>query len=200
MPQINADGVKRNFYPGDKLPLWHEELEPQSSLLDILAAGNPDPMVQWICSPASHSPLWNFLLYDLFKILSGEFEIVPAGTPKCLFSSYYYHALVNSCSADCDRCSELRLVIRVKWLAVYCDENTALWSAQRSYKVMRNCIWLYGCCVWAYWYAVSVMPSPLAVIWWGAFWLNMTLKIWKSLSGAGQLCWVCSCSVSARPE
>ena len=46
MPQINADGVKRNFYPGDKLPLWHEELEPQSSLLDILAAGNPDPMVQ----------------------------------------------------------------------------------------------------------------------------------------------------------
>jgi len=46
MPQINADGVKRNFYPGDKLPLWHEELEPQNSLLDILAAGNPDPMVQ----------------------------------------------------------------------------------------------------------------------------------------------------------
>lgn len=44
--QINADGVKRNFYPGDKLPLWHEEMEPHNSLLDILAAGNPDPMVQ----------------------------------------------------------------------------------------------------------------------------------------------------------
>nr|CAB3492991.1 unnamed protein product [Digitaria exilis] len=43
---INADGVKRNFYPGDKLPLWHEELEPHNSLLDILAAGNPDPMMQ----------------------------------------------------------------------------------------------------------------------------------------------------------
>jgi hypothetical protein len=46
MLQINADGVKRNFYPGDQLPLWHEELEPHNSLLDILAAGNPDPMVQ----------------------------------------------------------------------------------------------------------------------------------------------------------
>jgi 20S proteasome subunit beta 1 len=44
--QINADGVKRNFYPGDKLPLWHDELEPHNSLLDILAAGNPDLMVQ----------------------------------------------------------------------------------------------------------------------------------------------------------
>ena len=44
--QINADGVKRNFYPGDKLPLWHEEMEPHNSLLDILAAGNPDPTVQ----------------------------------------------------------------------------------------------------------------------------------------------------------
>ncbi|XP_066400760.1 uncharacterized protein [Miscanthus floridulus] len=44
--EINADGVKRNFYPGDKLPLWHDELEPHNSLLDILAAGNPDPMVQ----------------------------------------------------------------------------------------------------------------------------------------------------------
>ncbi|CAN6166507.1 unnamed protein product [Urochloa humidicola] len=43
---INKDGVKRNFYPGDKLPLWHEEMEPQNSFLDILAAGNPDPMVQ----------------------------------------------------------------------------------------------------------------------------------------------------------
>ena len=44
--QINADGVKRNFYPGDKLPLWHDELEPHNSLLDILAAGNPDPIDQ----------------------------------------------------------------------------------------------------------------------------------------------------------
>jgi hypothetical protein len=44
--QINADGVSRKFHPGDKLQLWHEELEPQNSLLDILAAGNPDPMVQ----------------------------------------------------------------------------------------------------------------------------------------------------------
>ncbi|OEL15393.1 Proteasome subunit beta type-6 [Dichanthelium oligosanthes] len=43
---INADGVKRNFYPGDKLPLWHEEMEPQNSFLDILAARSPDPMVQ----------------------------------------------------------------------------------------------------------------------------------------------------------
>ena len=38
--------------------------------------------------------------------------------------------------------------------------------------------------VWAYWYAVSVMPSPLAAIWWGAFWLNITLKIRKSLTFA----------------
>ncbi|CAD6339536.1 unnamed protein product [Miscanthus lutarioriparius] len=43
---INAYDMKRNFYPGDKLPLWHDELEPHNSLLDILAAGNPDPMVQ----------------------------------------------------------------------------------------------------------------------------------------------------------
>ncbi|XP_066391851.1 proteasome subunit beta type-6-like [Miscanthus floridulus] len=42
---INADGMKRNFYPSDKLPLWHDELEPHNTLLDILAAGNPDPMV-----------------------------------------------------------------------------------------------------------------------------------------------------------
>ncbi|CAD6257546.1 unnamed protein product [Miscanthus lutarioriparius] len=46
LQKINVDGVKRNFYPGDKLPLWHDELEPHNSLLDILAAGNPDPMVQ----------------------------------------------------------------------------------------------------------------------------------------------------------
>ncbi|CAM8961315.1 unnamed protein product [Rhodiola kirilowii] len=41
---INAEGVTRNFYPGDKLPLWHEELEGVTSLLDILSASSPDPM------------------------------------------------------------------------------------------------------------------------------------------------------------
>ena len=35
---------------------------------------------------------------------------------KVFFSSYYYHALVNSCSADCDRCSEVWLVIRLLYL------------------------------------------------------------------------------------
>ncbi|KAG2400184.1 Proteasome subunit beta type-6 [Vigna angularis] len=39
---INSEGVTRNFYPGDQLPLWHEELEPHNSLLDILGA--PEPM------------------------------------------------------------------------------------------------------------------------------------------------------------
>ncbi|KAA3486293.1 proteasome subunit beta type-6 [Gossypium australe] len=41
---INSDGVTRNFYPGDKLQLWHDELEPQNSLLDILNAPSPEPM------------------------------------------------------------------------------------------------------------------------------------------------------------
>ncbi|URE17663.1 hypothetical protein MUK42_11807 [Musa troglodytarum] len=42
---INADGVTKNFYTGDSLPLWHEELEPHNSLLDILlASGSPEPM------------------------------------------------------------------------------------------------------------------------------------------------------------
>ncbi|RRT51235.1 hypothetical protein BHE74_00048657 [Ensete ventricosum] len=41
---INADGVTRNFYSGDSLPLWHEELEPHNSLLDILSSGSPEPM------------------------------------------------------------------------------------------------------------------------------------------------------------
>jgi 20S proteasome subunit beta 1 len=36
MSQINTDGVKRNFYPGDQLTLWREELEPHNSLPDIL--------------------------------------------------------------------------------------------------------------------------------------------------------------------
>ncbi|KAA8522680.1 hypothetical protein F0562_009158 [Nyssa sinensis] len=41
---INSEGVTRNFYPGDTLPLWHEELEPQNSLLDILSLSSPEPM------------------------------------------------------------------------------------------------------------------------------------------------------------
>ncbi|KAL6130667.1 hypothetical protein ACLB2K_069046 [Fragaria x ananassa] len=45
---IDSEGVKRNFYPGDTLPLWHEELEPQNSLLDILAGGGDDtPTMAW---------------------------------------------------------------------------------------------------------------------------------------------------------
>ncbi|VFQ89414.1 unnamed protein product [Cuscuta campestris] len=42
---INSEGVERKFFPGDTLPLWHEEIEAHESLLDILAAGNPEPMV-----------------------------------------------------------------------------------------------------------------------------------------------------------
>ncbi|CAI9760567.1 unnamed protein product [Fraxinus pennsylvanica] len=42
---INSEGVTRKFYPGDTLPLWHEELEPQNSLLDSLSAPSPDLMV-----------------------------------------------------------------------------------------------------------------------------------------------------------
>ncbi|KAL3533209.1 hypothetical protein ACH5RR_006730 [Cinchona calisaya] len=41
---INAEGVTRKFYPGDALPLWHEELEPQNTLLDILSTSKPEPM------------------------------------------------------------------------------------------------------------------------------------------------------------
>lgn len=41
---INSEGVSRNYYSGDKLPLWYEELEPQNSLLDILNASSPEPM------------------------------------------------------------------------------------------------------------------------------------------------------------
>ncbi|KAM3696303.1 hypothetical protein ACJW30_06G029900 [Castanea mollissima] len=33
---INSEGMTRNFNPSDKLPLWHEELEPHNALLDIL--------------------------------------------------------------------------------------------------------------------------------------------------------------------
>ncbi|XP_020549295.1 uncharacterized protein LOC105161995 isoform X2 [Sesamum indicum] len=43
---INKDGVTRKFYPGDTLPLWHEEMEPQNSLLDTLSAASPEPMVR----------------------------------------------------------------------------------------------------------------------------------------------------------
>ncbi|PNX81940.1 proteasome subunit beta type-6-like protein [Trifolium pratense] len=39
---INSEGVTRNFYPGDQLPIWHDELESHNSLLDILGA--PEPM------------------------------------------------------------------------------------------------------------------------------------------------------------
>ena len=42
--QINSEGVTRNFYSVDKLPTWHEELEPHNSLLDILNATSPEPM------------------------------------------------------------------------------------------------------------------------------------------------------------
>ncbi|KAK1275672.1 Proteasome subunit beta type-6 [Acorus gramineus] len=37
---INSEGVERKFYPGDSLPLWHEELASVNSLLDLL----PEPM------------------------------------------------------------------------------------------------------------------------------------------------------------
>lgn len=42
--QINSEGVSRKFYPGDTLPLWHEELEPQNSLLDMMNVASPEPM------------------------------------------------------------------------------------------------------------------------------------------------------------
>lgn len=45
--QINADGVTRNFYTGDSLPSWHEELEPRDSLLDILSSSSAEPMSTW---------------------------------------------------------------------------------------------------------------------------------------------------------
>lgn len=41
---INSEGVTRNFYPGDSLPLWHEELPPQNSLLELLHSSSPEPM------------------------------------------------------------------------------------------------------------------------------------------------------------
>ncbi|XP_009621050.1 proteasome subunit beta type-6 [Nicotiana tomentosiformis] len=42
---INKDGATRKFYPGDSLQLWHEELEPVNSLLDVVSASSPVPMV-----------------------------------------------------------------------------------------------------------------------------------------------------------
>lgn len=42
---INKDGATRNFYPGDSLPLWHEELGPVNSLLDVVSPSSPDPMI-----------------------------------------------------------------------------------------------------------------------------------------------------------
>ena len=33
--QINADGITKKFYPGDSLPLWHEEIEAVNSLLEM---------------------------------------------------------------------------------------------------------------------------------------------------------------------
>lgn len=47
--QINSEGMTRKYYPGDTLPLWHEELEPQNSLLDILSSSSsgPDMMISW---------------------------------------------------------------------------------------------------------------------------------------------------------
>ncbi|KMZ58663.1 Proteasome subunit beta type [Zostera marina] len=42
---INADGVTRKFYPGDSLPLWHDEVVAHNSFLDILAgSSSPEPM------------------------------------------------------------------------------------------------------------------------------------------------------------
>ncbi|XP_078161084.1 proteasome subunit beta type-6-like [Carex rostrata] len=41
---INAEGVTRKFYGGDTLPLWHNELLPTNSLLDILSSSVPEPM------------------------------------------------------------------------------------------------------------------------------------------------------------
>lgn len=43
--QINKDGATRKFYPCDSLQLWHEELEPVNSLLDVMSASSPVPMV-----------------------------------------------------------------------------------------------------------------------------------------------------------
>ncbi|CAN6464546.1 unnamed protein product [Victoria cruziana] len=41
---INSEGVTRKCYPGDTLPLWHEEIEATNSLLDLLPHAGPEPM------------------------------------------------------------------------------------------------------------------------------------------------------------
>ncbi|XP_020547308.1 proteasome subunit beta type-6-like isoform X3 [Sesamum indicum] len=41
---INKDGVTRKFYPVGTLPLWHEEMEHENSLLDTSSAASPEPM------------------------------------------------------------------------------------------------------------------------------------------------------------
>lgn len=70
--QINSEGVTRNFYPGDQLPLWHEEMEPHNSLLDILNNSTPEPMnIQWssrLSSSETCCPKWE--LSSLSKIFS----------------------------------------------------------------------------------------------------------------------------------
>ncbi|KAF6167324.1 hypothetical protein GIB67_043185 [Kingdonia uniflora] len=42
--EINSEGATKNFYPGDTLPLWHEELESHNSLLEIISSVSPVPM------------------------------------------------------------------------------------------------------------------------------------------------------------
>ncbi|KAL6585645.1 hypothetical protein OROMI_002289 [Orobanche minor] len=42
---INEDGASRKFHPVDTHTLWHEELAPQDSLLDIMLPAGPEPMI-----------------------------------------------------------------------------------------------------------------------------------------------------------
>ena len=76
MLQINSEGVTRNFYPGDELPLWHEELEPQNSLLDILNTSSPEPMnIQW--SSCGHQA--TFSIFFLRKLVSQSENVLCYG-------------------------------------------------------------------------------------------------------------------------
>ncbi|GFQ06866.1 triosephosphate isomerase cytosolic [Phtheirospermum japonicum] len=43
--KINKDGAFRKFYLVDTLPLWHEELAPQNSLLDIMTVASPETII-----------------------------------------------------------------------------------------------------------------------------------------------------------
>ncbi|KAK4391929.1 Proteasome subunit beta type-6 [Sesamum angolense] len=63
---INKDGVTRKFYPGDTLPLWHEEMEPQNSLLDTLSAASPEPMGLFQCIT---------VIFGNCQVISLSFEI-----------------------------------------------------------------------------------------------------------------------------